>query len=109
LLRLGYGITNLVERATVASAELSREELMAGGRSFEKKVRTYRPRAVAILGVTAYREAFDCPAAVVGARPERMAGALVWVLPNPSGLNAHFTPSALAKLFRKFRLDTENS
>jgi TDG/mug DNA glycosylase family protein len=104
LLRFGYGITNLVERATVGSEELTREELMAGGRVFARKVAKYRPRAVAILGVSAFRLAFGSPKAVVGAQPERMAGASVWVLPNPSGLNAHFTPSALARLFREFRL-----
>ena len=104
LLRLGYGITNLVERATIASDELSREELLAGGRIFESKVEKYQPQAVAILGVTAYRSAFDRSAAKVGAQSERMGRALVWVLPNPSGLNAHFTPKALAALFREFRL-----
>jgi len=105
LLQLGYGITNLVDRATVGSQELSREELRAGGRRFEKKVKTYHCRAVAILGVTAYRYAFDCPNATVGEQTQRLCGALVWVLPNPSGLNAHFTPSALAKVFREFRLN----
>ena len=104
LLRLGYGLTNLVERATVASDELTREELQAGGQLFEKKVRKYRPKTVAILGVSAYRLAFDRPAAKVGEQAQRIAGALVWVLPNPSGLNAHFTPKPLAKLFRQFRL-----
>jgi TDG/mug DNA glycosylase family protein len=105
LLPAGYGITNLVDRATVGSQELSRDELVAGGKTFFRKVRKYRPRSVAILGVTAYRLAFDQPEAVVGAQAERMAGALVWVLPNPSGLNAHFTPDSLARLFRRFRLE----
>lgn len=104
LLRFGYGIANLVDRATLASDELSREELRAGGVAFAKKVRRYRPRAVAILGVSAYRLAFDCPKARVGAQPERLGEASVWVLPNPSGLNAHFTPKILAKVFREFRL-----
>ncbi len=93
LLPMGYGITNLVERGTLASDELSREELIAGGRIFEKKVRKYRPRAVAVLGVSAYRLAFGHPSATVG-RQESIGGALTWVLPNPSGLNAHFTPKA---------------
>ena len=108
LLRSGYGITNLVERATIGSQELSREELLAGGRVFRRKVAMYRPRAVAILGVSAYRLAFDSPAAVVGPQPEGMAGSLVWVLPNPSGLNAHFTPPVLAKVFREFHLDVSS-
>jgi double-stranded uracil-DNA glycosylase len=104
LLRLGYGITNLVERATLGSGELSREELLAGGRFFDLKVRRYRPRAVAVLGVSAYRLAFDRPDARLGPQPDRMGGSLVWVLPNPSGLNAHFTPRSLATIFREFRL-----
>lgn len=105
LLHFGYGITNLVGRATVGSDELSREELQTGGKRFARKVKKYGPRTVAILGVSAYRTAFDRPKARVGAQPERIEGALVWVLPNPSGLNAHFTPRSLAKLFRRFRRD----
>jgi double-stranded uracil-DNA glycosylase len=104
LLRFKYGITNLVERATVGSGELTREELVAGGRRFAAKVKRFRPRAVAVLGVSAYRLAFERPDAVVGEQPERIGSSLVWVLPNPSGLNAHFTPKVLAEVFRKFRL-----
>jgi TDG/mug DNA glycosylase family protein len=104
LLRYGYGITNLVERATLAAGELNRAELVAGAAQFRKKVSKYRPRAVAILGVSAYRLAFDSPDAVVGAQSQKMENSFVWVLPNPSGLNAHFTPKTLAKLFREFRL-----
>jgi TDG/mug DNA glycosylase family protein len=104
LLAFGYGITNLVDRATLGSAELSREELMAGGRAFEKKVEKHRPQAVAVLGVGAYRVAFERLEARIGAQTERMGDAAVWVLPNPSGLNAHFTPITLARLFRRFRL-----
>jgi TDG/mug DNA glycosylase family protein len=100
---LGYGITNLVERATLGSGELSREELQAGGRILVRKINKYRPRAVAVLGVSAYRAAFGCPEAVVGEQPRLMGGAAVWVLPNPSGLNAHFTPKRLTKIFREFR------
>jgi TDG/mug DNA glycosylase family protein len=102
LLRQRYGITNLVERTTLASDELTREELRAGAVILRTKVNRYRPRAVAILGVSAYRIAFDCAKAKVG-QQEPIAGALVWVLPNPSGLNAHFTPKTLAKVFREFR------
>jgi TDG/mug DNA glycosylase family protein len=105
LLRLKYGITNLVERATLASGELSREELVAGGRILETKIGKFRPESIAILGVSAYRLAFSRPQAKVGPQPERLAGARVWVLPNPSGLNAHFTPKALARLFKEFRLN----
>jgi TDG/mug DNA glycosylase family protein len=104
LLRLGCGITNLVGRATAAADELTREELLAGCRRLREKIRKYQPRAVAVLGLVAYRMAFECPGAKIGAQPERIEGALVWVLPNPSGLNAHFTPKTLAALFREFRL-----
>jgi double-stranded uracil-DNA glycosylase len=103
LLAAGYGITNLVERATVGSGDLSPEELRVGGRLFKRKVMKYRPRAVAVLGVSAYRLAFERPAATVGPQPEPMGDTLVWVLPNPSGLNAHFTPKVLAQVFREFR------
>jgi TDG/mug DNA glycosylase family protein len=104
LLRQGYGITNLVERPTLAADELSKEELLAGARKFRAKVLKYRPRAVAILGVTAYRIAFESPLAGAGPQQERMGETFVWVLPNPSGLNAHFTPKTLARLFRRCRL-----
>lgn len=103
LLRLGCGITNLVERASAAADELSREELVAGARMLEGKVSKHRPRIVGVLGIGAYRQAFGRPAAILGPQPESLAGASVWVLPNPSGLNAHFTPKALAELFRKLR------
>ncbi len=102
LLPLGYGITNLVERATATADHLSRRELLAGARVLEEKVKRCRPRVVAVLGIGAYRSAFERPAAIAGLQPERLAAAPVWVLPNPSGLNAHFTPKALASLFRDF-------
>jgi TDG/mug DNA glycosylase family protein len=105
LLRAGYGITNLVHRPTLGSAELSQKELQAGGRAFENKVKRYGPRAVAILGVSAFRAAFDRPLAQVGRQQETIGRALVWVLPNPSGLNAHFTPKLLANVFREFQAD----
>jgi len=105
LLRWGYGITNLVERATLGSGDLNRPELQAGGRIFERKVSKCRPKAVAILGVSAYRIAFERPTAEVGRQPQKMGSSFVWVLPNPSGLNAHFTPKVLAKVFRECRRD----
>lgn len=107
LLERGYGITNLVERATLAADELSRAELRAGGVVLLRKVKRDRPRTVAILGVSAYRLAFDSPKAEVGPQPGRLGSADVWVLPNPSGLNAHFTPKVLAKVFRQFRAAVE--
>lgn len=103
LLGIGLGITNLVERATAAAAELSAEELVAGGERLVRKVRKYRPGALAVLGVTAYRTAFAQPKATLGKQPEPIGGTAVWVLPNPSGLNAHYTPGQLAEVFRTFR------
>jgi TDG/mug DNA glycosylase family protein len=103
LLRFGYGITNMVRRATGAADELTREELVAGARSLGRKIRKYRPRSVAILGVSAYRTAYDSSGATVGLQSKKIGNALVWVLPNPSGLNAHFTPKSLGKLFGEFR------
>jgi len=101
LLNHSCGITNIVERATASADELSKKELRAGARRLERKVRQYRPRIVAVLGIGAYRTAFTQPAATLGLQPQKIQGALVWVLPNPSGLNAHYTPAALARIFRE--------
>jgi len=103
LLPCGYGITNLVDRATLGSAELTRAELVEGAWILGSKIKRYRPHAVAILGVSAYRLAFSWPEAKVGVQKEKIENTLVWVLPNPSGLNAHFTPKALARVFREFK------
>lgn len=107
LLGFGYGITNVVNRATAAASELSREEMLAGARRLEAKVRRYRPRIVALLGLTAYRAAFERPGAQLGRQPEDLAGAALWVLPNPSGLNASFKPADFARLFRELRAAAE--
>jgi len=104
MLRLGYGITNLVERATAAADALSVEELIAGRQRLEEKVRHFRSRCVAVLGISAYRAAFRRPRAQLGRQSERLGGAMVWVLPNPSGLNAHYRPRDLADLFSALRL-----
>ena len=95
LLAAGIGITNLVARATARADELSDDEIRAGVGPLRALVRDWRPRAVAVLGVTAYRVAFARPKAVVGRQPEPFEGALMWVLPNPSGLNAHYQQPAL--------------
>lgn len=104
LLRTGYGITNLVERATATAAELMAEELLAGGQCLLAKVHHYRPKVLAVLGISAYRTAFQRPRAQLGEQAERMGPARLWVLPNPSGLNAHYTAADLARVFREFRL-----
>ena len=103
LLELGLGITNIVARSTATAAELSGEELVLGGKRLVQKVKKYRPRVLAVLGVTAYRAAFRQPTAVTGEQSERIGETAVWVLPNPSGLNAHYTPRQLAEVFRAFR------
>jgi TDG/mug DNA glycosylase family protein len=103
LLASGYGITNVVPRATATAAELARDELVAGGRRLAAKVRRYRPRVLAVLGVTAYRAAFDRPGASVGRQPEGIGETSVWLLPNPSGLNAHWQAPQLARAFRELR------
>ncbi len=101
LLARGCGITNLVNRATATAAELSPGEFVAGRRRLAAKVRRYRPRVVAFLGVGAYCHAFSVKQAAVGPQPGRFEGAQAWVLPNPSGLNANYQLPALVQLFRR--------
>ncbi|WP_450097575.1 G/U mismatch-specific DNA glycosylase [Stigmatella hybrida] len=103
LVGLGYGITNVVDRATATAAELSAGELVQGGRQLVDKVRRYRPRFIAVLGVSAYRAAFNRPEAVLGLQPEPLGEARLWVLPNPSGLNAHYRLEDLARLYAELR------
>jgi len=109
LLLLGCGITNVVERATVSADVLADEELAEGGRKLERKVRRYRPQVLAVLGIGAWRTAFGHPRASLGPQPQSLGGARVWVLPNPSGLNAHYRPEDLARLFRELRLAVETA
>jgi double-stranded uracil-DNA glycosylase len=99
LLPLGLGITNVVARGSARADELGRAELIAGGRTLETKVEQFRPAWLAILGVGAYRGAFDRTAAVVGCQPERIGHTRIWVLPNPSGLNAHYPLPRLVEEF----------
>jgi double-stranded uracil-DNA glycosylase len=107
LLGWGYGITNVVDRATATAAELSAEELAVGGRGLEEKAARFRPAWVAVLGVGAYRSAFGRPKAALGPQAEALAGSRIWVLPNPSGLNAHYQRDDLARMFRELRLAVE--
>jgi double-stranded uracil-DNA glycosylase len=99
LLRRGVGITNLVRRATARADELTPAELVAGAARLESFVATHRPRVVAVLGVTAYRTAFRRPRATPGRQPDDLAGAALWVVPNPSGLNAHETVASLGTAY----------
>jgi TDG/mug DNA glycosylase family protein len=103
LLGLGLGITNLVARATASAAELTPAELIAGRRRLAGKVGRYRPAWVAVLGVGAYRVGFRRPEARPGRQPERLGAAGLWVLPNPSGLNAHHQLADLAAAFAELR------
>lgn len=95
----GIGITNVVRRATAKASELTPEEYRAGGLALLETVRRARPRVVAVAGITAYRAAFSLPKAVPGRQPEPLAGAELWVVPNPSGLNAHETVASLAEAY----------
>ena len=99
LLPLGIGLTNLVDRATATAEELSVDELRAGVERLKRKVRRYRPHYIAPLGLTSYRSAFARPKARLGHQQETLGSAQIWLLPNPSGLNAHHQPAMLAKMF----------
>lgn len=103
LLKSGIGISNVVPHATASAAELTRDDFIEGGRRLAAKVKRHRPNVVAVLGVGAYRDAFDKPKAKIGEQPERIHDARVWVLPNPSGLNANYQLPELVKLFKQLR------
>lgn len=99
----GLGITNIVPRASAKAAELTREELAAGGADLAAKVSELSPKVLAVLGVSAYRTAFARPKARIGPQDEPVGGARVWVLPNPSGLNAHWTLATIAAELGRLR------
>ena len=104
---LGLGITNLVDRPTAGASELSAAELRAGAMQLEAKVGMVQPRCVAVLGLQAYRTAFLRPKAVIGPQPERICGALLWLLPNPSGLQAHYQLPEMIEMFKSLFVATE--
>lgn len=99
----GLGITNIAPRASAKASELTREELVEGGAELAAKVAGTGPKVLAVLGVSAYRTAFQRPEARIGPREETVGGARVWVLPNPSGLNAHWTLAAIAGEMSRLR------
>ncbi|KAA9161135.1 G/U mismatch-specific DNA glycosylase [Amycolatopsis acidicola] len=103
LLEYGLGITNIAPRATARADELTAAELREGGEQLTAKVRKHRPRCLAIVGITAYRIAFSSPKATIGRQIVSIGETAVWVLPNPSGLNAHWTPTTLAAEFAELR------
>lgn len=104
LVDAGVAITNLVRRATARASELTTAELRSGAVALEERVAAWQPRVVAIAGVTAYRQAFSSPRARLGPQPEPIGGRPVWVVPNPSGLNAHETVDTLATWYRRVAL-----
>jgi len=107
LLKSGYGITNVVMRATASADELTKEEIVAGGVRLRAKVLRYRPKVLAILGMGAYRTAFNQPKASIGPQEDRIGDTVLWVLPNPSGLNANYQAPDLARLFRELKQATD--
>ncbi len=109
LLRLGLGITNVVNKATRVAEELTADELREGGHRLERTVGRYRPRALAVLGLGAYRTAFGHPKARVGEQAETIGPTRIWVLPNPSGRTASYQLDALTRFFRELRLAVTRS
>lgn len=108
MLQYGYGMTNVVARASVSASEISREEYQEGGKILFAKILKYKPKWVAFVGIQAYREAFDKPKAKTGLQSDKIGEANIWVLPSPSGLNAHYKPADFARMFREFRDATIN-
>jgi TDG/mug DNA glycosylase family protein len=103
LLALGCGITNIATRATATADQLTTDELIAAAPVLEAKIRRYAPRYVAVLGVGVYRTAFRRPKAKLGAQTETLGGRPLWILPNPSGLNAHYQLADIGKQFARLR------
>ncbi|MDQ3181276.1 MAG: G/U mismatch-specific DNA glycosylase [Acidobacteriota bacterium] len=99
LLENGYGITSFVKRTTARADELTTEEFIKGGKLLVKKIEKYKPEILAVLGIGAYRTAFNEPKAKLGLQDKKIGATRIWLLPNPSGLNAHYQLADLAKLF----------
>ena len=104
---LGVGITNFVDRVTAAASELTGPELREGATNLEAKVGALRPRCVAVLGLQAYRTAFRRPGATIGPQSEPLGGSLLWLLPNPSGLQARYQMPEMTELFTSLFAATE--
>ncbi len=109
LIEQGVGLTNFVDRATARADELAEAELIAGAKKLARKLQRHRVRCAAFLGVTAYRSAFGRPRAQIGLQSETLGATQLWVLPNPSGLNAHFQQADFARLFTELRLYLESA
>jgi TDG/mug DNA glycosylase family protein len=109
LLRLGYGITNVVPLSSASAESLTRDQYVTGGKRLIVKVKRYAPKVLAVLGVGAYRIAFNDPMAAVGPQQMTIGATKLWVLPNPSGLNAHYQPADLARAFARLRREVERA
>jgi double-stranded uracil-DNA glycosylase len=103
---LGVGITNLVGRVMAAASDLNASELREGATALESRVESLRPRCVAVLGLQAYRTAFRRPGATIGAQPEQLGDALLWLLPNPSGLQARYQVPEMEEMYRSLFVAT---
>ena len=101
LLQYGYGLTNIADRATARADELTPEELIVGHQQLAAKVEHYRPKVLAVLGISAYRIAFNRPKATIGQQSDSIHNAIIWVLPNPSGLNAHYQLDDLVRSYQE--------
>jgi TDG/mug DNA glycosylase family protein len=106
LLDYGYGITNIVQRATASADELRKDELIRGAKKLTAKVRSFTPSFLAVVGLTAYRIAFSEPKSKIGLQERKIGKTKIWVLPNPSGLNAHHQLPVLIRIFAEFRAYT---
>lgn len=104
LLEYGLGLTNVFELATVGEKDVSKEQFIAGGKRLEGRVHEYKPRVLAVLGIGAYRKGFGRNKAVMGKQAETIGETDIWVLPNPSGLNAHYQLPDLARVYGELRL-----
>jgi TDG/mug DNA glycosylase family protein len=107
LLTSGYGITNFARRATATADQLPQQELIAGGKRLVAKLKRYQPQFLAMLGVGAYRAVFNQPKATIGRQDEMIGDTVLWVLPNPSGLNAHYQQGELTRLFKELKQAVE--
>lgn len=108
LLEAGYGVTNVVQRATATADLLTKDELLSGAKRLTSKVRRFRPAILTILGLGAYRTAFLKPKATVGKQTDTIGDTILWVLPNPSGLNANYQQKDLSRLFQQLRRELES-
>lgn len=108
LIEKGYGITNIVERATAGAEELSREELVQGAQRLAAKVREFKPHHIASLGIQSYRLAFNRPHAAPGMQTEKFEGAVIWALPSPSGLNAYYRFKDMVRSYRELWIEADS-